>query len=91
MLTRTSTLGYLGCCKAIADCDLRNQAKSISIPTLLIVGDEDGSTPVNIVKDTANMIKNSKFEIIKGAGHLPCVEKPEVFTNELVKFLGKLD
>ncbi len=91
MLTRTSTLGYLGCCKAIADCDLRNEAKSISIPTLLIVGDEDGSTPVNLVKDTANMIKNSKFKIIKGAGHLPCVEKPEIFTNELVKFLGKLD
>ena len=91
MLTRTSTLGYLGCCKAIADCDLRNEAKSISIPTLLIVGDEDGSTPVNLVKDTANMIKKSKFKIIKGAGHLPCVEKPEIFTNELVKFLGKLD
>ena len=91
MLTRTSTLGYLGCCKAIADCDLRNEAKSISIPTLLIVGDEDGSTPVNLVKDTANMIKNSEFKIIKGAGHLPCVEKPEIFTNELVKFLGKLD
>jgi 3-oxoadipate enol-lactonase len=91
MLTRTSTLGYLGCCKAIADCDLRNEAKSISIPTLLIVGDEDGSTPVNMVKDTANMIKNSEFKIIKGAGHLPCVEKPEIFTNELVKFLGKLD
>ena len=90
MLTRTSTLGYLGCCKAIADCDLRNEAKSISVPTLLIVGEEDGSTPVNVVKDTANLIKNSEFKIIKGAGHLPCVEKPKIFSNELVKFLGKL-
>jgi len=91
MLTRTSTLGYLGCCKAIADCDLRNEAKSISVPTLLIVGEEDGSTPVNVVKDTANLIKNSEFKIIKGAGHLPCVEKPNIFSNELVKFLGKLN
>ena len=90
MLTRTSTLGYLGCCKAIADCDLRNEAKSISIPTLLIVGEEDGSTPVNVVKDTANLIKNSELKIIEGAGHLPCVEKPKIFSNELVKFLGKL-
>ncbi len=90
MLTRTSTLGYLGCCKAIADCDLRNEAKSISVPTLLIVGEEDGSTPVNVVKDTANLIKNSELKIIKGAGHLPCVEKPNIFSNELVKFLGKL-
>ena len=90
MLTRTSTLGYLGCCKAIADCDLRDEAKAISIPTLLIVGEEDGSTPVNVVKDTANLIKNSEFKIIEGAGHLPCVEKPKIFSNELLKFLGRL-
>ncbi len=90
MLTRTSTLGYLGCCKAIADCDLRDEAKAISIPTLLIVGEEDGSTPVNVVKDTANLIKNSEFKIIEGAGHLPCIEKPKIFSNELLKFLGRL-
>ncbi len=90
MLTRTSASGYIGCCEAIADCDLRDEAKKVKIPTMLIVGEEDGSTPVNVVKDTANLIQKSEFKIIEGAGHLPCVEKPKIFSNELLKFLGKL-
>ena len=40
---------------------MKNYAQSINTPTLLLVGDEDGSTPVDVVKDTANLIKNSKF------------------------------
>ena len=91
MLTRTSLSGYLGCCEAISNCDLTEEAKTVNVPTLLIVGDEDGSTPVNIVKNTAKLIKNSEFKIIEGAGHLPCVEKPRIFTEELVRFLEKLE
>ena len=91
MLTRTSLSGYLGCCEAISNCDLTEEAKTVNVPTLLIVGDEDGSTPVNLVKDTAKLIENSEFKIIKGAGHLPCVEKPRIFAEELVRFLEKLE
>jgi 3-oxoadipate enol-lactonase len=43
-----------------------------------LVGDEDGSTPPALVKETAALIPGSRFEIIDGAGHLPNVEKPEV-------------
>jgi 3-oxoadipate enol-lactonase len=90
MLTRTSVSGYIGCCEAIANCDLTEIARSVNIPTLVIVGEEDGSTPVNLVKETANLIKGSEFHVIKGAGHLPCVEKPKVFSDKLVKFLGSI-
>jgi 3-oxoadipate enol-lactonase len=41
-----------------------------------MVGDQDGSTPVALVRETAALIKGSRFEIIEGAGHLPHVEKP---------------
>ena len=43
-----------------------------------LVGDEDGSTPVDLVKETAALIPGSRFEIVQGAGHLPNVEKPEI-------------
>ena len=46
--------------------------KETNVPTLVIVGDEDGSTPINVVKDGANLIDGSIFKIIKKAGHLPC-------------------
>ena len=87
MLTRTTKSGYIGCCEAISRCDLTEQAKIINMPTLVIVGDEDGSTPVNLVKDTANLIKGSTFRIIKKAGHLPCVEQPNEMGFMFLQFL----
>ena len=87
MLTRTTKSGYIGCCEAISQCDLTEQAKLINIPTLVIVGDEDGSTPINLVKDGANLIDGSIFKIIKKAGHLPCVEQPNEVASIFLQFL----
>ena len=87
MLTRTTKSGYIGCCDAISRCDLTEQAKLIDIPTLAIVGDEDGSTPVNLVKDAANLIDGSIFKVIKKAGHLPCVEQPNEVASIFLEFL----
>ena len=87
MLTRTTKSGYIGCCGAISQCDLTEQAKLINIPTLVIVGDEDGSTPVNLVKDAANLIDGSIFKVIKKAGHLPCVEQPNEVASIFLQFL----
>ena len=87
MLTRTTKAGYIGCCDAISRCDLTEQAKLINIPTLVIVGDEDGSTPVNVVKDGANLIDGSIFKVINKSGHLPCVEQPDEVASIFLQFL----
>ena len=76
MLTRTPKQGYLAACGALKRADLRPYAGLIEAPTLCLVGDEDGSTPVALARQTAGLIKGSRFEIIAGAGHLPNVEKP---------------
>ena len=78
MLTRTPRQGYLAACGALKRADLRPYAGLIRAPTLCLVGDEDGSTPVDLVRETAALIKGSRFEIIEGAGHLPNIEKPGV-------------
>jgi 3-oxoadipate enol-lactonase len=78
MLTRTPRQGYLAACGALKRADLRPYAGRIEAPTLCLVGDEDGSTPVALVKETAALIAGSRFEIIEGAGHLPNVEKPSI-------------
>ena len=77
MLTRTLRGGYLAACGALKRADLRPDAGQIQAPTLCLVGDEDGSTPVALVKDMAALVPGSRFEIIEGAGHLPNVEKPK--------------
>ena len=76
MLARQPPHGYAGTCAAIRDADLRADAGRISAPTLCVAGDQDGSTPADVVKETAGLIPGARFALIEGAGHIPCVEKP---------------
>jgi 3-oxoadipate enol-lactonase len=79
MLTRTPKQGYLAACWALKRADLRPDAGTIRTATLCLVGEADGSTPVPLVRETAGLIEGARFEIIQGAGHVPNIEKPEVF------------
>ena len=56
MLTRTPVDGYLGCCAAIAGTDLRESTAGLRQPVLALVGDADGSTPPDLVRETAESI-----------------------------------
>jgi 3-oxoadipate enol-lactonase len=85
MLTRTPRVGYLAACGALKRADLRPYAGLIEAPTLCLVGDEDGSTPVALVRETAALINGSRFEVIEGAGHLPNVEKPDVVAGLIAR------
>jgi 3-oxoadipate enol-lactonase len=78
MLTRTPLDGYLMACRAIRDADLTEHAKKIKVPTLCVVGDEDGSTPVALVRELSSLVPGARFDVVVGAGHLPCIEKPDV-------------
>ncbi|WP_158815467.1 3-oxoadipate enol-lactonase [Methylocapsa sp. S129] len=81
MLTRTPQQGYLAACGAIRDADLTQGAKAIRARTLCVVGDQDGSTPVELVRELASLIPAARLEIIAGSGHIPCVEKPDVLRS----------
>ena len=87
MLERTPALGYIKTCEAIRDADLEEQAKQIKIPSLCVVGSEDGSTPPEQVRDLADIIEGSGFEVIEGSGHLPCVDNPEALSKLIIDFL----
>lgn len=87
MLERTTLDGYLGVCAAIRDTDLRESTSLLRIPTLGVCGDKDGSTPPDLVRETTALIPGSRFELIAGAGHLPCVEQPDVLAGLLSDFL----
>ena len=87
MLTRTPVEGYIGCCHAIAGADLTESTKALTLPTLAIAGSEDGASPPDLVQGTAAMIAGSRFTVIDGAGHLPCVEDPAAYAALLTDFL----
>jgi 3-oxoadipate enol-lactonase len=87
MLVRTPAHGYAGTCAAIRDADLRPDAGRIKAPTLCVAGDQDGSTPADVVKGTADLIPGARFALIDGAGHIPCVEKPAVLSQLISQHL----
>lgn len=87
MLTRTPVDGYIGCCAAIAHSDLRDSTAALRLPVIAVAGSEDGSTPPDLVRETAECIPGARFEIIRGAGHIPCVEAPEALARLIAGFL----
>lgn len=89
MLCRTWPEGYLGCSAAIKDTDLFDSTARLRLPVLGIAGSEDGSTPPDMVRETVDLVPGSAFELIRGAGHLPCVENPERYAEILTGFLKR--
>ena len=86
MLTRQPIDGYIGCAAAIAGTDFYTTTAALTLPTLAIAGSEDGATPPDLVRETANLVKGSKFHLIRNAGHLPCVDKPDDYAQTLATF-----
>jgi pimeloyl-ACP methyl ester carboxylesterase len=61
----------------------------IKVPTLLILGDRDVPQAKATIETLEKRISGSKKVVIKGAGHMVNMEKPEEFNQALVGFLGK--
>jgi 3-oxoadipate enol-lactonase len=91
MLTRTPAQGYIGCSQAIAHSDFHLSTAALKLPALAIAGSEDGSTPPTVVKACADLIEGSRYVEIQRAGHLPCVEQPQIYANHLIQFMKEID
>lgn len=70
--------------------DSTPQLGSITVPTLIVVGDEDVITPVKEARAMQAKIPGSRLEVIAAAGHLASVERPAAFNHVLTEFLGAL-
>ncbi len=89
MIRSTRPAGYIGCCHAITALDLTDRLQAITVPTLVIVGEEDLGTPVAASRTIHERIKGSELVILKSASHLSNVEQPEAFSRAMTTFLAK--
>jgi 3-oxoadipate enol-lactonase len=87
MLLATPPEGWIGCAAAIAGTDFYTPTARLTLPTLVIAGSHDGSTPPDLVRETADLIRGSAFALIRGAGHLPFVEQPAAYAAVISRFL----
>ena len=90
MLVRQPDAGYMGCSAAISGTDFYTPTSGLRLPTLGIAGSEDGSTPPDLVRETVELIPGSKFQLMRNAGHLPCVEQPADYAKHLTDFMVEI-
>jgi 3-oxoadipate enol-lactonase len=86
MLLGADPQGYIGCCAAVRDADLRDRLASISVPSLVLAGTYDGSIPLADARFVAQNISGAEFVELPAA-HLSNVEASADFNRHVLQFL----
>ena len=85
-LAAGSAEGYASCCEALAKADVREQLKDITVPVLVVAGQQDPVTTVVDAQFMVERIANSQlFEI--NASHISNVELPNEFNQAVKQFI----
>jgi 3-oxoadipate enol-lactonase/4-carboxymuconolactone decarboxylase len=87
VLEQADPQGYLGCSAMLKQADIQDDLKKISVPTLVITGRHDQSTPPERGELITEEI-NGAVHVILDAAHVSNVERPDEFTRLLADFMG---
>jgi 3-oxoadipate enol-lactonase len=80
---------YVSAACGIAVINLRVKLNQITCPVLIIVGEHDELTPVQLSKRMHQKLPNSHLVIIKETGHMSFIEKPDEINSIIAQFLQK--
>jgi pimeloyl-ACP methyl ester carboxylesterase len=98
---KASALAY----QMIYEQPVRYEYRLLKPPTLLMVGEKDHTVPLSakapqqlrermghfpeLAQQAAKEIPNASAVVVPDCGHIPHIEKPEIFQRELLEFLRK--
>jgi 3-oxoadipate enol-lactonase/4-carboxymuconolactone decarboxylase len=88
-LLTTSPDGYSGCGAAIRDMDLLSRLPGIAVPTLVIGGRKDVSTPFEGHGDRIAAAIPAARATMLDTAHLPCLEAPNAFAGAVRDFISQ--
>ncbi len=81
--------GYAVACLAIRDMDLRGRIGAVRVPTLVIAGEDDPATPIEMAEEIARLIPGAELTVVPEAAHLIALEQPDVVNLLLESFLTR--
>ena len=85
-----SPKGTLDCIGAFARTDFRADLAAVTVPTLVIHGDSDGTVPFEVSgKRTHEAIAGSELVLVEGGPHGVNATHPEEFNKALLAFLAR--
>jgi 3-oxoadipate enol-lactonase len=88
MLQACDPQGYVAACAAVRDMDQRDGIGDIAVPTLVVAGTHDVSTPPPDGRFLAERIGGARY-VELDTGHLSNLERPQVFNAAVAGFLGE--
>jgi len=75
-------------CAALAELDLRGELSKVTVPVLVVVGEQDEATPPAMSRELAALLPNARLKIIPGCAHVPQLQAPERFLEMIGDFLA---
>lgn len=87
---RMKTLKVIALARSAIKNNLGDELRKITLPTLLVWGNNDSITPPFVGREFNKLIPNSELHFIDHCGHAPMMEVPGEFNIILEQFLKKL-
>lgn len=90
IIAHTTPLSIAGTLLALAArTDTTSALSSVSVPTLILVGEKDVTTPPADSRLMHEKIRGSEFHIVPNAAHMSNLENPVFFNEKLMDFLKR--
>ena len=91
VLAEIHPAGYRMAAIALANANTLDVQPAIAVPTLITAGDSDAIVPPERAREMQATIPESQLVVIENAGHLPCVERPEIYNDAIREFLDEVE
>lgn len=86
-MSRIDPNAYRMGAEAVWLADQRDRAGAILVPVLIVVGDRDLITPVELSNELVDLVPDARLQVIAGAGHLGNLETPAQFNYFVEDFI----
>jgi pimeloyl-ACP methyl ester carboxylesterase len=80
--------GFRLMARTLAESDTMDVLPTIDVPTLLLWGDGDRRSPIDVAEQFREAIPRSELVVIPKAGHVSNMEQPELFIAKVRRFLS---
>lgn len=92
MLSNSDPLGIIGVLQGMAERpDRLGLLSNITVPALVIAGDQDQIIDLGDARLMAEAIPRAKFHLISGTGHMPMMEQPEDVASGLDWLISEIE
>ena len=91
-MNSSSRAGMISALLAMRDrIDYRPILSTISVPTMIIHGNDDQLIPLSEVQKMQQNVRHARLLALPNAGHLPNLEKPHLWNTLATDFLSQFE